>query len=65
LAVDAIERANSVDREDIKTALAATKDFKGATGIITLDANGDATKTAIIKKVADGKFVYETKVEPK
>jgi branched-chain amino acid transport system substrate-binding protein len=65
LAVNAIERANSTDREDIKTALAATKDFKGATGIITLDQNGDATKTAIIKKVADGNFVYETKVEPK
>lgn len=65
LALNAIERANSADREAIKDALAATKDFKGATGIITLDENGDATKTAIIKKVLDGKFVYETKVEPK
>jgi branched-chain amino acid transport system substrate-binding protein len=65
LAIDAITRANSTDRAAIKDALAQTKDFKGATGIITLDSNGDATKTAIIKKVADGKFVYETKVDPK
>lgn len=65
LAMDAIERAGSADRDAIKGALAETKDFKGATGIITLDKNGDATKTAVIKKVADGKFVYETKVDPK
>jgi branched-chain amino acid transport system substrate-binding protein len=65
LALDGIERAGSVDGTAIRDALAKTKDFKGATGIITLDANRDATKTAIIKKVMDGKFVYETKVEPK
>lgn len=65
LALDAIDRAGSVDGTAIRDALAKTKDFKGATGIITLDANRDATKTAIIKKVMDGKFVYEGKVEPK
>jgi branched-chain amino acid transport system substrate-binding protein len=65
LALNAIERAGSVDGTAIRDALAQTKDFKGATGIITLDKNRDATKTAIIKKVMDGKFVYEGKVEPK
>lgn len=65
LAIDAINRAGSTDHKAIRDALAATKDFKGATGIISLDANGDANKTAIIKKVADGKFVYEGKVDPK
>jgi len=65
LALDAITRANSADSVKIQEALAQTKDFQGATGIITLDANRDATKTAIIKKVADGKFVYEGKVDPK
>ncbi len=65
LALDAMERAGTADSVAIRDALAATKDFKGATGIITLDANGDATKTAVIKKVMDGKFVYETKVDPK
>ncbi len=65
LALDAMEKAGSADSVAIRDALAATKDFKGATGIITLDENGDATKTAVIKKVMDGKFVYEAKVDPK
>lgn len=65
LALDAMEKAGSADSVAIRDALAATKDFKGATGLITLDENGDATKTAVIKKVMDGKFVYEAKVDPK
>lgn len=64
IALDAIERAGSTDREAIREALSETADFEGSTGIISLDANGDATKTAIIKKVEDGKFVYVTKVDP-
>jgi branched-chain amino acid transport system substrate-binding protein len=65
LAKDAIERAGSAQPQAIRDALAQTSGFEGATGIITLDANGDATKTAVIKKVANGQFVYETKVDPK
>ena len=65
LALDAITRAGSTDGVAIQKALATTKGFKGATGIITLDENRDATKTAIIKKVIDGKFVYDSKVDPK
>ncbi len=65
LALDAIERAGSADPEAIKEALAATEGFKGATGIITLDENGDANKTAVITKVEGGQFVYEAKVDPK
>lgn len=64
LALDGITRANSTDGVAIQQALANTKGFKGATGIITLDENRDATKTAIIKKVQDGKFVYDSKVDP-
>ncbi|GAB6179541.1 ABC transporter substrate-binding protein [Desulfotomaculum defluvii] len=65
LALDAITKANSAEPQAIRDALAATKDFQGATGLITLDTNGDATKTAIIKKVVDGQFAYEGKVDPK
>lgn len=65
LALDAITRANSSEPQKIRDALAQTKNFEGATGIITLDENRDATKTAIIKKVMDGKFVYDSKVDPK
>lgn len=65
LALDAITRANSADSQKIRDTLAQTKNFEGATGIITLDENRDATKTAIIKKVMDGKFVFDSKVDPK
>ncbi|MDN5306719.1 MAG: branched-chain amino acid transport system substrate-binding protein [Eubacteriaceae bacterium] len=59
LLLDAIERAGSADPQAIRDALAETVDFQGATGAITIDENGDATKTeAIIKVVKDGKFTY-------
>lgn len=65
LALDAIKKANSSEPQAITDALAKTAGFEGATGVITLDTNGDATKSAIINKVQDGKFVYLTTVNPK
>lgn len=57
--LDAIERAGSSDPKAIRDALAQTKDFEGATGNITMSAEGDAEKNmAIIKTVQEGKFVY-------
>ncbi|MDF2839621.1 MAG: branched-chain amino acid transporter substrate-binding protein [Clostridia bacterium] len=64
LALDAIERAGSADPKAIRDALAATKDFPGAAGTVSLDENGDAVKSAVIKTVKDGKFTYLTTVEP-
>lgn len=64
LALDAITRAGSVDGPAVRDALAATKDFEGATGFVTLDENGDAIKPAVIKTVKDGQFVYKSFVEP-
>lgn len=62
--IDAIEKAGSTDSVVIRDKIAATKDFVGSTGIITLDENGDAVKSAVINQVKDGKFVYLTTVEP-
>ena len=60
----AIEKANSIDPEKIKNEIAATKNFEGAAGIITLDENGDAVKDAVIKVVKNGQFKYLTTVKP-
>jgi branched-chain amino acid transport system substrate-binding protein len=60
----AIEKAGSLDRTKIRDAIAVTKDFPGAAGLITLDAEGDAVKSAVIKTVKDGKFSYLTTVQP-
>ena len=64
LAIDAIKRADSVDPLKIRDAVAATKDFAGAAGYVTLDANGDPIKSAVIKEVKGGKFVFKTTVAP-
>jgi len=64
LALDAIERAESTDGPAIRDALAATENFQGAAGIVTLDENGDAVKSAIIKTIENGEFTYKSTVEP-
>jgi branched-chain amino acid transport system substrate-binding protein len=64
VALDAIKRAGSLDPLKIRDAIAVTRGFIGATGTTTLDANGDATKSAFIKAVEGGKFVYKTIVNP-
>jgi len=62
--LDAIERANSAEPVKIRDTLAQTKNFEGATGIITMDENRDANKSAVILKVENGQFVYLTTVQP-
>lgn len=65
LVLDAIERAGVVDPVAIRDAMAETKEFMGATGIITLDENGDATKSAVVLQVQDGEFKLVDVVHPR
>jgi branched-chain amino acid transport system substrate-binding protein len=60
----AIEKAGTLDGAKIRDVLAATQGFPGAAGLITFDGNRDATKSAVIKVVKDGKFTYLTTVQP-
>ena len=62
--LDVIEKVGSADPQAIRDGLAQVEGFVGATGIISLDENGDAVKSAVINRVEDGKFVYLTTVEP-
>ena len=64
VALDAIKRAGSTDPARIRDAIAKTAGFVGATGTTTLDENGDATKSAYIKTVQNGRFVFKTIVNP-
>ncbi len=61
---DAIKRANSTESAKIREALAATKDFEGVTGKLTLNATHDAVKSAVIIAFKDGKQVYKSTVNP-
>jgi branched-chain amino acid transport system substrate-binding protein len=62
--LDAIKRANSVDPVKIRDEIAKTTNFEGAAGSITINAERNAEKDAVIKTVKDGKFHYLTTVKP-
>lgn len=64
LLLDAMTRAGSTDGQKIRDALAATKDFPGVSGIITMGEDGNPVKSMVINKVKDGKFVYVTTINP-
>lgn len=60
----AMQQAKSLNGADLRDAIAATKDFQGVTGKISLDANRDAVKSAVILKISGGKSVFVTNVNP-
>lgn len=64
IAAKAIEQAGTTDPIPLKNAIAATKDFPGVTGQISLDENRNPTKSAVIIRVEDGKFRYLETVNP-
>jgi branched-chain amino acid transport system substrate-binding protein len=64
LLADAMKRAGSTDGAKVRDALAATKDFECVTGKITINQKRDATKSAVILQVKDGKFKFIETVNP-
>ncbi|NCP31096.1 MAG: ethanolamine utilization protein EutJ, partial [Armatimonadetes bacterium] len=48
----------------IRDALAATEDFTGVTGTITIDKDRNAVKPAVVLEMKGGKQTYVTTVEP-
>jgi branched-chain amino acid transport system substrate-binding protein len=54
----ALKQSKSLDKKDIRDAIAQTKDFNGVTGKITINANHDADKSAVIIAVKNGAFDY-------
>lgn len=62
---DAMDRAPSLDGKALAATIAATKDFPGVTGKITLDANRDAQKQAVVVQIQQGKPRYVATIVPK
>ena len=62
--IDAIKRAGGTDRAKIRDAIAATKNFPGVTGNITIDENRNAVKPLVILQVKNGGYHYVTTVKP-
>lgn len=61
---DAIKRAGTTDSAKLRDAIAATKDLPCVTGKLTLDADRNPTKSAVIITVKDGKFKYVETISP-
>ncbi|HRG56158.1 MAG TPA: ABC transporter substrate-binding protein, partial [Lacunisphaera sp.] len=64
LYADAIRRAGTTDRVALRAALAATKDFAGVTGRITIDGERNATKSAVMMRVKAGRMEFVETVDP-
>ncbi|NLF74677.1 MAG: ABC transporter substrate-binding protein, partial [Chloroflexi bacterium] len=54
----AITNANSLDKADVREALAGIELFEGVTGIMSFDEQGDPIKCAVIIQIKDGAFTY-------
>jgi hypothetical protein len=61
---DAIQRAGGTDSAKLRDAIAQTKNFVGVTGSITIDKDRNAVKPAVVLKLQDQKFVYDTTIYP-
>jgi branched-chain amino acid transport system substrate-binding protein len=65
LLVDAIKRAGSTDSAAVKSAIEATKDFKGITGAITFSADSHVPQKGVtVIAVKGGKFTLGAEVVP-
>jgi branched-chain amino acid transport system substrate-binding protein len=61
---DAVRRARSAEPRRIRDALAATRDFEGATGMITIDGQRNAVKGAVILAVEANGSRFHSAVDP-
>ena len=64
LLADAFGRAGTTDGEKVRDAIRATRDFAGVTGTISIDANGNAVKSAtVIECKVDGGKAHRAQKE--
>ncbi len=60
----ALEKAGNIDGPKVAQALAETKDYPAVTGNITMGPDHNPVKGVVIIKVEQGKFVYQTTIQP-
>jgi branched-chain amino acid transport system substrate-binding protein len=61
---DAIQRARTTDGPKLRDALAQTKNFPGVTGVISINAERNAVKPAVVLKLQDAKYIYQETIQP-
>jgi branched-chain amino acid transport system substrate-binding protein len=62
---DAMKRAKDLTGPSIREALAQTKNYRGVTGDITMDDKRNATKPAVVLRIAKGgKYEFSGRIQP-
>ncbi|HZJ46525.1 MAG TPA: ABC transporter substrate-binding protein [Pyrinomonadaceae bacterium] len=61
---EGIKKAGTTDGPKLRDAIAQTKDFAGVTGTISLDAQRNAVKPAVVLKLQDKKYIYQETIYP-
>jgi branched-chain amino acid transport system substrate-binding protein len=64
LLAEAVQRAGSTDPEKIRDALAATRDFDGVTGRISIDVDRNASKPGVILEIVNGEPKMVQQITP-
>ena len=64
VAVDAMTRAPDLSGPAIRDAIEATKGFPGITGVITIDADHNAAKAAVVLAIQGGAARWVATVQP-
>src|SRR3990172_8273959 len=62
--IEAIRRAGTTDPQKIRDEIAATRDYEGISGKITIDSNRNASKSAVVIKIEGGKLKFVESVPP-
>jgi branched-chain amino acid transport system substrate-binding protein len=62
--ISAIQRAGSLNSAALRDAIAATRDFAGVTGKITIDEKRNAVKPAVVLKIKNGRLEYVQTIQP-
>ncbi len=62
--LDAMRRAGTTEGPKLRDALAATKDYDGVTGTITINPERNATKSAVILTIKDGNLALKETIRP-
>jgi branched-chain amino acid transport system substrate-binding protein len=64
IVAEALARAGSTEGPKLRAALAATKNFPGVTGVTTIDAQRNASKSAVMLIMQDGKPHFVESLAP-
>ena len=62
--LNSIRACGSTEGPKLRDAIAATRDFDGVTGTITISPERNATKSAVILTVKDGQLMPKETIRP-